>query len=48
MPKEILTIEKIKKAESREKEYLINDGANLYLKVLLSETKSFFLIAHKA
>ena len=30
------------------KEYLINDGANLYLKVLPSGTKSFFFIAHKA
>ena len=48
MPKEILTIEKIKKSEPREKEYLINDGANLYLKVLPSGTKSFFFIAHKA
>lgn len=47
MARELLTITQIQKALPKQKEYLLNDGANLYLKVLPSGTKSFFFIAHK-
>lgn len=48
MARELLTISEIQKAQPSDKEYLLNDGANLYLKVLPSGTKSFFFIAQKS